>query len=179
MRVSAAFFCGVLLTVVLLIGGLRSYDLPRSYDLLQKSTPFTPTRASHAKVRLTSPTTSIFSDKLPIQCQPVQVAHRRTHPEYPTNIAQLRISSFTHGKVPAGLSLTSSIVTSTNALCQVIHPTRAHTTNILEALKPSIAPTTSMQTPAPYSLPARLPIYGGHYTCPLHSTKDVLPRSTL
>ena len=172
MRVGAVFLCGVLLTVVLLMGGLRSYNLPRSYDLLQKSTPFTPTRASHAKVRLTSPTTSIFSDKLPIQCQPVQVAHRRTHPEYPTNIAQLRISSFAHGKVPAGLSLTNSIVTSTNALCQVIHPTRAHTTKILEALKPSIAPTTSMQTPAPYSLPARLPICGGHYTCPLHSTKD-------
>ena len=106
MRVGAVFLCGVLLTVVLLMGGLRSYNLPRSYDLLQKSTPFTPTRASHAKVRLTSPTTSIFSDKLPIQCQPVQVAHRRTHPEYLTNIAQHWVSSFAHGKVPAGLYIT-------------------------------------------------------------------------
>ena len=125
MQVRAVFLCGVLLVVVLLIGGLRSYDL------LQKSTTITPTHKSYAKVRLTSPTDStIFSDKLPIQCQPVQVAHRRTHPEYLTNIAQHRISSFAHGKVPAGLSLTGSIVPATNALCQVIHPTRAHPTKI-------------------------------------------------
>ena len=124
---------------------------------------------------MTSPTdSSVFPNKLPIQYQPAQVAHRHTHPEYLTNIAQHWVSSFTHGKVPAGLSLTSSIVPTTNALCQVIHPTRAHSTKILEALKPPFAPTTSMWTPTPYSLPVCPPIYCGHQMCPHHPAKPCL-----
>ena len=79
----------------------------------------------------TDPT--FFSDNHSIKCQPVQVDQRRTHPEYFTNNSQRRVSSFAHGKVSAGLSLTDDIVPTTNGLYvpgySPEHACRAHSTN--------------------------------------------------
>ena len=136
MRTVAVFLCGVLLLVVLLFGGLRSYDL------LPKSMTTTPTRTPYAEVRLASPTQpTCFSGNLSAICKPSQVSHRRTRSENFTNVAPRRVPTFAHEEVLTGSSLTGEIMPTSIALCQVPHPIRAQPLETLKALTPTHAPT--------------------------------------